>query len=202
MLENVRETSGAKSMKQLTDFITSHANCREMLIATIFALNKAKIPYALIGSLARMCYLPDVKPTKDADFLLLADKRPALLNLLPQIPHDSCTTPHHSMLTLQWSACEVSMEFLFATPGFDPESACVRDTVQMQFLGKTIRLAKPEYLVWMLVHSPHERHKVAVRQLLSSGCVNKGKLANMMYAAGEYDAMRMLSGIVLNPPYA
>lgn len=182
-------------MKQLTEFVTNHANCKEMITATISVLNRARIPYALISFLARMCYIPDVNPSKDADFLLLADKRSALLKLLPQIPHDAYAAPHSSMITLRWSVCEVSMEFLFATPGFDPEAVCVRDTASIQLFGKTVRLAKPEYLVWMLLNSPHERHKMAVRQLLASGYVEKARLANMMYAAEDYEAMQILTGL-------
>jgi hypothetical protein len=190
----MNDISGLICGTRFQNFISQIKNAEAFFTDVVRALGD--MPYAVIGSLARKCYIDHREATKDIDFLILYPHRKDLRSALSNIAHDALVRPHSSLINISRNNCALTMDFLIATEGFDPEDSCVNDAARLDFHGLSVRVAKPEYLVWLLTRSPHERHKQDMGHLLQSGKVDVNRLLAWLEYSRETEEISIVKKFV------
>lgn len=169
-----------------------------LLQAAINAFKLATLPYVLVGSLGRKCWLDHQEATKDADFLITDEYRQNLREALKLLPDEHKFSPFPNMITLERDDCGMRIDVMIATAGFDPEESCVHDSVDLCLETGcfNLKLAKPEYLAWMLASSPHERHQRDLKRLIHSHGFNFPLLKTYMQYAGDNDSWEKIRSLM------
>lgn len=180
----------------IEQFLDSIPGSHEFLKDLITALNAEQIPYALIGSLARKCWYEHAEATKDADILITYNYRKQLLRALSAVKYDKRTASIYNMYIIERNNCQMPIDILMSTEGFDPEESCVNDVVDFQVADYKVSLAKPEYLIWMLTRSPHERHKDGIKKLLTAPDLDIGIMLEDMLYAEDMEAFIAMEQII------
>lgn len=178
-------------------FISSIDGGKNLFLDILDNLNVSKIPYSVIGSIARKCWIAHREPTKDVDFLVLDEHKSQVRKILNSVRHDKVISPDPSQISFVRNDCELTIDFMIATSGFDPEESCVHDTVPLDiFNGRSkMRVARPEYLVWLMSRSPHEKHHIDICNFIKSGCLDIKKMFKWMLYAGDDEAIRTILNI-------
>lgn len=182
----------------LEKFLNEAPGSRTFLEVAINAFKRASLPYVLIGSLARKCWLEHQESTKDADILITDGYRQNLREAWKLLPDIHKFSPFPNIITLERDDCAMKIDIMIATAGFDPEESCVHDCVDLwlETGGFNLKLAKPEYLAWMLASSPHERHQRDLKRLIYSQGFNLPLLKSYMLYAGDNDGWEKISNLV------
>lgn len=169
-----------------------------LLQAAINAFKLVALPYVMVGSLARKCWLDHQEATKDADLMITDAYGPNLREALKLLPEIHKFSPFPNMITLERDACTMKIDIMIATARFDPEESCVHDSVELclETSGFNLKLAKPEYLAWMLASSPHERHQRDLKRLIHSQLFNLPLLKSYMLYARDIDGWKKISNLV------
>lgn len=194
MISNNQSEPELPTTIHLENFLASIPGSGLLVHDVITAFERASLPYALVGSLARKCWLNHQEATKDADFLVTDEYTQNLreaFNLLHDI-HKFSPFPH--MITLERHDCPLKIDIMIATAWFDPEESCVHDhiSVFLDVTELTVRVAKPEYLAWMLATSPHDRHRRDLIRLINSKNFNLNRLRSFLLHAGDRDSLSII----------
>jgi hypothetical protein len=99
---------------------------------------------------------------------------------------------HDKQFSYSRKECDVYMDLLVAQDFEDPEESCVEDAAPFNLYDATVRIAKPEYLVWMLLRSDQKRHHADARDIIRSTKADwRHRLLTMMKNNGDLEEMDM-----------
>lgn len=140
------------------------------------ALNKAKVPFAVIGATALGARgLP--RFTKDLDIVVTSDDAWAALDALFAVgfrsaaPVDREHDPE-AMYVLSQGTGEVDV---LVTSG-EPESSVIAEAPSAQLLGVRVPVATLEHLVLMYLYSNQPRHQGNLARIVTETKVNLGEV--------------------------
>jgi hypothetical protein len=173
----------------LLNFFETNANSKEFF--TDFVCGAADISYAVIGSVARKVYVGDAVMTKDIDILTTDSYELSIRNIFRNIGTVE-NIVHDKQFRYSKKECDVYIDLLIAQDFEDPEESCVEDADKLNIYGMDVRIAKPEYLVWMLLRSDQKRHHADAQDIINNtGAEWRRRLLEMMKNNGDSEEADM-----------
>lgn len=171
--------------------ITASLNFSEAF-ANLNSIVHGKIPYTLIGAMARNYYLPP-RATLDIDLLFLVSVRPRVIAAFEHagykvIKEDSS---HYVVKNISKG---LDLDLLFTNPD-EPYSTAVHSAKAVNVFGTKVNMCAPEMLVWLYLTTDQMRHVSDAQALLKSGKVNTHLLYEEMQDADDDFSIELLSKI-------
>ena len=160
-------------------------------------LNKDNIEYCIIGSIAKMAYTTTREPTKDIDILVPYDntsisKIKAIVIKNGKIEQN---IPKLQIIT-KADGGEITIDFLPVQTEIDPEASIMADYNDYQCFDISIKIAKPEYLVWLWLESPHDKHSEDIKDIIRHNKVNIPKVISYLNHDQRNDLITKLNKII------
>jgi hypothetical protein len=173
----------------LTAFFEANENSKTFF--TDFISKVRDNSYAVIGSVAKKVYVKDGRMTKDIDILTTDTYEQNIKDVFTAIGAEEKAI-HNKQFSYSRTGCDVVIDLLVAQAEEDPEESCVEDTSKIELYGLNVRIAKPQYLVWMLLRSDQNRHHDDAKDILNNTDLTMRDLVDMMEYAQDFDSADML----------
>lgn len=168
-----------------------HPKVEVALGEAVAALKKARVSFALVGGLALDHYVEEPRVTRDVDFIVAAGQWKKAVKAIQGAGFVHGDVDEY--LTQLSNDDKVRIDLLFGVG--DPEESARELAVTARVLGVEVRIAKPEFLVWMYMLSNQPRHQEDAERLVAQG-IDFVRLGKYLKMAGAKEELHTLAKMI------